>query len=40
MPAFSTSKVRAMFDDMVDISSQMIQKWERYTLRFPCNCAS
>ena len=30
MPSFSTAKVRDMFDDMVDISSQMIQKWERY----------
>ena len=29
MPAFSTAKVRDMFDDMVDISQQMIQKWER-----------
>ena len=30
MPAFSTAKVRDMFDDMVDISQQMVQKWERY----------
>ncbi len=32
MPAFSTAKVRDMFDDMADISQQMIQKWERYTV--------
>lgn len=30
MPAFSTAKVRDMFDDMVDIAQQMVQKWERY----------
>ena len=30
MPAFSTAKVRDMFDDMVDIAQQMVSKWERY----------
>ncbi|RPD61291.1 bifunctional P-450:NADPH-P450 reductase [Lentinus tigrinus ALCF2SS1-6] len=30
MPAFSTAKVRDMFDDMVDIASQMVTKWERF----------
>ncbi|KAI0676431.1 fatty acid hydroxylase [Trametes maxima] len=30
MPAFSTAKVRDMFDDMVDIASQMLTKWERF----------
>ncbi|TBU21312.1 bifunctional P-450:NADPH-P450 reductase [Dichomitus squalens] len=30
MPAFSTAKVRDMFDDMVDIAEQMVQKWERF----------
>ena len=29
MPAFSTAKVRDMFDDMVDICDQMVKKWER-----------
>ena len=33
MPAFSTAKVRDMFDDMVDIASQMITKWERCVRR-------
>ncbi|OBZ67672.1 hypothetical protein A0H81_12453 [Grifola frondosa] len=30
MPAFSTAKIRDMFDDMIDISSQLITKWERF----------
>ena len=29
MPAFSTISVRGMFDDMYDITSQLIMKWER-----------
>ncbi|PSR72167.1 hypothetical protein PHLCEN_2v11959 [Hermanssonia centrifuga] len=30
MPAFSTLNVHNMFDDMVDIVSQMVLKWERF----------
>ncbi|KAI1794373.1 hypothetical protein LXA43DRAFT_1091893 [Ganoderma leucocontextum] len=30
VPLRTTAKVRDMFDDMVDISQQMIQKWERF----------
>ncbi|KAH8107855.1 bifunctional P-450/NADPH-P450 reductase, partial [Cristinia sonorae] len=30
MPAFSTMNVRNMFDDMMDITSQLIVKWERF----------
>ena len=30
MPAFSTAKMRDMFDDMLDIAQQMVTKWERY----------
>ncbi|KAI0738944.1 bifunctional P-450:NADPH-P450 reductase [Daedaleopsis nitida] len=35
MPAFSTAKVRDMFDDMLDIATQMITKWERFGPRHP-----
>jgi cytochrome P450/NADPH-cytochrome P450 reductase len=28
-PAFTTSAVKAMFADMVDIASQLLLKWER-----------
>ena len=30
MPAFGTAAIRDMFDDMVDIASQLVLKWERY----------
>ncbi|OCH86500.1 cytochrome P450 [Obba rivulosa] len=30
MPAFSTAAVRGMYDDMMDIASQLIAKWERF----------
>lgn len=30
MPAFSTMNVITMFDDMFDVTSQLILKWERY----------
>ncbi|KAH9931026.1 cytochrome P450 [Amylocystis lapponica] len=30
MPAFSTIAVRDMFDEMVDIASQLVTKWERF----------
>ncbi|KIP01419.1 hypothetical protein PHLGIDRAFT_32544 [Phlebiopsis gigantea 11061_1 CR5-6] len=30
MPAFSTMNVRSMFDDMVDVISQLVLKWERF----------
>ena len=29
MPTFSATNVRGMFDDMKDICSQMVLKWER-----------
>lgn len=29
MPVFGTSNIRAMFDDMLDIASQLVLKWER-----------
>ena len=29
MPAFSTMNTRNMFDDMVDVISQLTAKWER-----------
>lgn len=29
MPAFGTAAIRGMFDDMMDIASQLIMKWER-----------
>lgn len=29
MPAFGTAAIREMFDDMYDIASQLILKWER-----------
>lgn len=32
MPAFSTMNVITMFDDMFDVTSQLILKWERYVL--------
>ena len=30
MPAFSTTAVRGMFPDMIDIASQLLLKWERF----------
>lgn len=30
MPAFGPANVRNMFDDMLDIASQMLLKWERF----------
>ena len=41
MPAFGTAAIRDMFDDMVDIASQLVLKWERYltpliTNRYMC----
>lgn len=30
MPAFSTMNVHNMFDDMMDIISQLVLKWERF----------
>ncbi|KAI0783002.1 fatty acid hydroxylase [Abortiporus biennis] len=30
MPAFSATNVRNMFDDMYDITSQLVLKWERF----------
>ncbi|KAF9812238.1 hypothetical protein IEO21_06278 [Rhodonia placenta] len=30
MPAFGTAAIRGMFDDMMDIASQLIMKWERF----------
>ncbi|KAI0729796.1 cytochrome P450 [Fomitopsis betulina] len=30
MPAFGTAAIREMFDDMYDIASQLILKWERF----------
>lgn len=32
MPAFSTMNTRNMFDDMVDVVSQLVLKWERYAI--------
>ena len=29
MPAFGTAAIRNMFDDMLDIISQLVLKWER-----------
>lgn len=29
MPAFGTAAIREMFDDMVDIASQLVLKWDR-----------
>ena len=29
MPAFGTAAIREMFDDMYDIASQLVLKWER-----------
>ncbi|TCD71958.1 hypothetical protein EIP91_000090 [Steccherinum ochraceum] len=30
MPAFGVTAVRSMFDDMLDIASQLVLKWERF----------
>lgn len=30
MPTFGPTNIRGMFDDMQDILSQLILKWERY----------
>ncbi|THH18035.1 hypothetical protein EW146_g2890 [Bondarzewia mesenterica] len=30
MPAFGAASIRGMFDDMVDIASQLLLKWERF----------
>ncbi|KAJ3555497.1 hypothetical protein NM688_g2547 [Phlebia brevispora] len=30
LPAFSTIKIQGMFDDMMDIASQLVLKWERF----------
>ncbi|KAI0805975.1 cytochrome P450 [Irpex lacteus] len=30
MPAFGTAAIREMFDDMVDIASQLVLKWDRF----------
>ncbi|KAH8103110.1 fatty acid hydroxylase [Cristinia sonorae] len=30
MPVFNTASIRAMFDDMLDIASQLVLKWERF----------
>nr|BAK09530.1 cytochrome P450 [Postia placenta] len=30
MPAFGTAAIKGMFDDMMDIASQLISKWERF----------
>ena len=35
MPAFSTMNTRNMFDDMVDVILQLVQKWERYAQHAP-----
>ncbi|KAI0071730.1 bifunctional P-450/NADPH-P450 reductase [Panus rudis PR-1116 ss-1] len=35
MPAFSTSSVLGMFDDMYDIVSQLVLKWERFGPNHP-----
>jgi cytochrome P450 / NADPH-cytochrome P450 reductase len=29
MPAFGTVALRGMFDDMMDVCSQLLLKWER-----------
>ncbi|EKM50238.1 uncharacterized protein PHACADRAFT_153718 [Phanerochaete carnosa HHB-10118-sp] len=34
MPAFSTMNTRNMFDDMVDVITQLVQKWERFGPRY------
>lgn len=34
MPAFSTMNTCNMFDDMVDVVSQLVLKWERYVVLF------
>jgi hypothetical protein len=33
-PAFSPGSIKGMFDDMFDICSQLVLKWERYADRF------
>jgi cytochrome P450/NADPH-cytochrome P450 reductase len=30
MPAFGTTAIRGMFDDMLDIASQLLLKWDRF----------
>jgi cytochrome P450 / NADPH-cytochrome P450 reductase len=30
MPAFGTVAIRDMFDDMVDLCGQLLDKWERF----------
>ncbi|CCM04514.1 uncharacterized protein FIBRA_06695 [Fibroporia radiculosa] len=39
MPAFSTAAIRDTFDDMVDIASQLILKWERFGSTTSIDCA-
>lgn len=40
MPAFGTTAVRSMFDDMLDIASQLVLKWERYVRMLCCEVGS
>ncbi|KAI0075350.1 bifunctional P-450/NADPH-P450 reductase [Panus rudis PR-1116 ss-1] len=40
MPAFSTSSVLGMFDDMYDIVSQLVLKWERYGPNYPIDLSA
>lgn len=35
MPVFGPSAIRDMFDDMADIASQLLLKWERYPSFLP-----
>lgn len=30
MPAFGPLSIKNMFDDMVDVASQLVLKWERF----------
>jgi cytochrome P450/NADPH-cytochrome P450 reductase len=30
MPAFGPLTIKAMFNDMVDVASQLVLKWERF----------
>ncbi|KIM26548.1 hypothetical protein M408DRAFT_25259, partial [Serendipita vermifera MAFF 305830] len=38
-PAFSPVQIKGMFDDMVDICSQLVLKWERYGPEYAINPA-
>ncbi|CAL1708234.1 unnamed protein product [Somion occarium] len=40
MPAFSTLAVRGMYDDMYDIVSQLVLKWERFGSNYKIDAAA